>query len=53
MEPLLKRQRSYLRKVLKYKYYKNNTNSIIEKYNKELNEYGIEFKYIPYKLKKK
>ena len=36
-----------------YKYNKDNINTIIRNYNNEFKGYGIEFKYTPYKLKKR
>ena len=36
-----------------YKYNKGNINNIVKKYNNEFEPYGIEFKYIPYKFKKR
>ncbi|MCL2115578.1 MAG: hypothetical protein FWH29_05085 [Methanobrevibacter sp.] len=36
----------------KYKYYKENINTIVEDYNNQFNKYGIKFEYTPYKLKR-
>jgi len=42
-----------VKKLPRYKYYKKNINCIVEKYTTEFQHYGIKFKYIPYKLKKR
>lgn len=50
--PYIKYESDKVRKLVKYKYNKENINNIIKEYENEFKEYGIEFKYTPYKLKK-
>ena len=42
-----------VQQIPKYKYYKSNIERIVKDYNKQFNEFGIEFEYTPYKLKKR
>ena len=51
--PFIKYESYDVRNVAKYKYNKKNIFEIIKRYNSEFKEFGIEFKYIPYKLKKR
>ena len=50
--PNLKYESKKLKEKIKYKYIKENINNIIKEYNLEFKQYGIEFIYIPYKLKR-
>jgi len=49
----LKYESGKLKGEIKYKYYKENINSIVKRYNNEFKKYGIEFKFVPYNLKKR
>ena len=49
----LKYQSEELRKRVIYKYTKNDIINIVKRYDNEFKKFGIKFKYIPYKLKKR
>ncbi|MCL2114813.1 MAG: hypothetical protein FWH29_01155 [Methanobrevibacter sp.] len=49
--PGLKQESKYLKNMIRYKYNKENITNIVNEYNKFFKEYGIEFDYVPYKLK--
>ncbi|MCL2116678.1 MAG: hypothetical protein FWH29_10720 [Methanobrevibacter sp.] len=51
--PYIKYELPNVRSSVKYKYYKENIIDIINEYNIEFQKYGIEFKYTPYKLRKR
>ena len=49
--PSLKNESIKLQDKIRYKYNKENINIIVIEHNKFFKQYGIEFEYVPYKLK--